>query len=61
MPWLEPSDMPTCRAWAQIEVLADMAHVILGKEEVLNSNGEPRRLFADFRQLRQPLYARKRG
>ena len=25
MPWLEASDLPTCRAWAELEVLATRA------------------------------------
>jgi hypothetical protein len=53
MPWLEDSDEPTARAWTQIEVLSDMAHTTLRREGIVNSDGEPRRLLADFRQLRQ--------
>jgi hypothetical protein len=29
MPWLEESDIPACRAWAQCEVMVDMAYAIL--------------------------------
>jgi hypothetical protein len=39
------------RAWTQIAVLSDMAHTTLRKEGIVNSDGEPRRLLADFRQL----------
>jgi hypothetical protein len=52
MPWLERSDRPAMRAWAQLEVLADMAHIHLRKEGILNSKGEPRMLLDVFRKLR---------
>lgn len=63
MPWLEDADEPTARAWAQLEMLSDMAHTELRKRGILNSEGEPRRLLADFRQLRaaQLQYARELG
>jgi hypothetical protein len=39
MPCLEDSDEPTARAWAQIEVLSDMAHTTQRKEGIVNSDG----------------------
>jgi hypothetical protein len=63
MPWLEDADEPAARAWAQIEVLADMAHTILRTIGITSHGGEPRRLLTDFRQLRlaQLQYARELG
>jgi hypothetical protein len=63
MPWLEDADEPTARSWAQIEVLADMAHTILRKIGITSNGSEPRRLLTDFRQLRlaQLQYARELG
>jgi hypothetical protein len=53
MPWLEQSDAPTCRAWAQLEVLADRAFFELREHGILNPQNEPRRLLNDFRMIRQ--------
>jgi hypothetical protein len=61
MPWLEESDIPACRAWAQCEVMVDMTYAILRKVSIINAQGEPRRLLADFVRLRnfQLQYARE--
>jgi hypothetical protein len=63
MPWLEEADVPACRAWAQIEILADMAYTMLQRISIINDKSEPRRLLTDFRQLRQAqlMYARELG
>jgi hypothetical protein len=63
MPWIDPADEPACRQWAQLEVLADMAHTILRKIGITSNGGEPRRLLTDFRQLRlaQLQFARELG
>ena len=53
MPWLEDSDVPTCRAYAEIEVLASRAYSILSSVGLINREGEPVRLLTDFRLLRQ--------
>jgi hypothetical protein len=53
MPWLEPSDLPACRAWAELEILGAYAFSELVDAGLLNVKGEPRRLLTDFRQLRQ--------
>ena len=53
MPWLQLSDRPAVKAWAQLEILADEAYSILRKSGLLNAQGEPLRLLTDFRQLRQ--------
>jgi hypothetical protein len=53
MPWLTVADRPAMKAWAQLELLADVAYSILHKDGILNAKGEPRRLVTDFRQLRQ--------
>jgi hypothetical protein len=63
MPWLEESDVPACRAWAQLEILADTAYTMLGRLSLVNQEDEPRRLLADYRQLRQAqlAFARELG
>jgi hypothetical protein len=39
MPWLEDADEPTARGWAQIEILADMAHQVLRTIGIINGKG----------------------
>jgi hypothetical protein len=53
MPWLEPSDMPAARAWAELEYLAGQVYAALRAMGVLNKEGEGRRLLDDYRKLRQ--------
>jgi hypothetical protein len=53
MPWLEPSDMPAARAWAEFEYLAGQVYAALRGFGVLNREGEARRLLDDYRKLRQ--------
>jgi hypothetical protein len=53
MPWLEPSDFPTMRAWAELEILAGQVYAALRGFGVLNREGEARRLLDDYRKLRQ--------
>ena len=53
MPWLETSDLPACRAWAELEILGANAFSELLTMGLLNAKGEPRRLLTDYRQLRQ--------
>jgi hypothetical protein len=53
MPSLESSDLPACRAWAELEILGANAFSELVGSGLLNAEGEPRRLLTDFRQLRQ--------
>lgn len=53
MPWLESSDLPACRAWAELEILGACAFSELMGAGLLNAEDEPRRLLTDFRQLRQ--------
>jgi len=52
MPWLEPSDMPACRAWAEMEYLAGQVYAVL-RAGIFNQKGETRRLLDDYRKLRQ--------
>jgi hypothetical protein len=65
MPWLEEADIPTCRAWAQLEILADIAYAMLTRIGIISNNVkcEPRRLLKDYRQLRQAQlqYAKELG
>ncbi len=53
MPWLEPSDLPTARAWARLELMIDTVYAILHTNGPINGEGEPRRLLAERRYLRQ--------
>jgi len=63
MPWLEASDLPACRAWAEFEILGAHAFSELLGAGLLNAEGELRRLLSDFRQLRQVqlTYAKELG
>ena len=60
MPWLESSDLPACRAWAELEILGAYAFSELVGAGLLNAEGEPRRLLTDYRQLRQVQLCYKR-
>jgi hypothetical protein len=53
MHWIEDSDLPACRAWAELEVLAGQVYAALRVLGVLNGKGEGRRLLDDYRKLRQ--------
>jgi hypothetical protein len=63
MHWLEPSDFPTCRAWAELEILASEVYAALRTMGVINAEGDARRLLDDYRKLRQTqaVYARELG
>jgi hypothetical protein len=52
MPWLQPSDWPACRAWAEMEFLAGQVYAALRGFGMLNTQGEVRRLFHDYRAMR---------
>jgi len=52
-PWLEDSDAPACRGWAQLEVLASKVYAELRDHGFLGAEGEPRKLLSEFRQIRQ--------
>jgi hypothetical protein len=53
MPWLEPSDFPAARAWAELEILGANIFIELISNGITNEDGEPRRLLTEFRQIRQ--------
>src|SRR5262249_29534503 len=63
MPWLEPSDEPVARAWAELEILGAYVFNELMVGGVTNPQGKPRRLLTELRQLRQAqlAYARELG
>ena len=45
MHWLQDSDLPTCRGWAQLEILSTEAYGHLRDKGLLNAETqEPRRL-----------------
>ncbi|MGA7869775.1 MAG: hypothetical protein WCA22_02650 [Candidatus Binatus sp.] len=60
LPWLEPSDIPAARAWAEFEILGASIFAELVVNGVTNSEGEPRRLLTELRQLRQAQLAYER-
>jgi hypothetical protein len=61
MPWLDASDEPAARAWAEFEILAAGAFVELTTNGILTAGGDsPRRLLSEFRQLRQAQLAYER-
>lgn len=63
MPWIERSDIPCARAWAELEILGANVFAELMANGVSNSEGEPRRLLTELRQLRQTqlAFARELG
>jgi hypothetical protein len=52
MPWLTPADTPAMKGWAELEVLSATVFAWLLKLNVLNSEGEPRRLLSEHRQMK---------
>ena len=65
MPWLEEADSPMCRAWAELEVLANRVYAELRDRQLLTAKKSDRavRLLNDYRQLRatQAIYFRQLG
>jgi hypothetical protein len=52
MHWVEPSDFPMMRAWAELEVLATRVYAELRDQGVINAGCDTRRLLDDYRKLR---------
>ena len=52
MHWLEDSDLPACRAWAEFEILGSIVFNELANNGPLNCERESWRLLDDFRKLR---------
>jgi hypothetical protein len=63
LPWLEPSDFPAVRAWAEFEYLCGQVYAVLRASSVVNSAGEAKRLLDDYRKLRlaQAVLSRELG
>jgi hypothetical protein len=63
MPWLGDSDLPVCRAWAELEVLSTRIYAELREQGLLNSTGEGRKLLDTYRTMRhtQLSFARELG
>ena len=61
--WLEPSDYPAVRAWAELEYLAGQVYAALRAGSVVNAAGEGKRLLDDYRKLRlaQMVISRELG
>ena len=67
-PWLNDSDMPTVRAWAELEIVSATVFTVLEADGVVSGpdkSGDlaPRRLLNEYRQLKatQLQYARELG
>ena len=52
MPWLTRADGPAMKGWAELEVLSATVFAWLLKMNVLNGQGEPRRLLSEHRQMK---------
>ncbi len=63
MPWIEDSDLPACRGWADLELLSASVGYSLAQLGPITDNGEPRRLLTEFRHLKlaQLAYERELG
>jgi hypothetical protein len=63
MPWLEESDLPACRAWAELEILGAIVFTELASNGPLTPEREGRRLLDDYRRMRstQLLYEKELG
>jgi hypothetical protein len=63
MPWLADSDVPALKSWAELEILSATTFAWLTKMNVINSEGEPRRLLAEHRQMKLAAlaYAKELG
>ncbi|MGD0076542.1 MAG: hypothetical protein ABSD31_19750 [Candidatus Binataceae bacterium] len=63
LPWLTAADVPAMRGWAELEILSSTVFAILTKINVINGEGEPRRLLSEHRQLKlaQLAYERELG
>jgi hypothetical protein len=62
MPWLQDSDIPTCKGWAELEILGATIFAAL-MTGLSNDKGEPRALIDKHRSIRavQLQYARELG
>jgi phage terminase small subunit len=53
LPWLEDADLPACRAWSELEVLASRACGELRDNGLVNEHGQPRSMIDIYRKLRR--------
>lgn len=60
MPWLEDSDGPAVKAWAELEVLAAIAYANLREAGILTPDGEPRAMLDSYQRLRKAQLAFER-
>jgi hypothetical protein len=63
VPWLEDSDAPACRRWAELEVLIGQAYAALRTRGLFDAEGNLRRLAEDYRKLvmAQAVWSRELG
>jgi hypothetical protein len=62
-PWISDSDLPAARAWAQLNILSDVAYARLREEGMTTDGGDPKKLLAEFRALKaaELAYSRELG
>lgn len=60
MPWLDEVDRPAARGWAELEIIAAQVFTDLDTKGITSDKGEPRRLLAEYRQLKQAQLAYER-
>jgi len=52
MDWLEESDIPALKAWCEFEILCSEVYAWLRVGNVVNAQGDGKRLLHDYRQMR---------
>src|SRR5712692_520667 len=62
-PWISDSDLPAARAWAQLNILSEVAYARLRDEGMTTASGDPKKLLAEFRALKaaELAYSRELG
>jgi hypothetical protein len=53
MPWLRDSDIPSCRAWAELEILGASIFGVLMQQGLFDAKGEGKQLLDKHRAIRQ--------
>jgi hypothetical protein len=56
-PWIEGSDLPCVRSWAELEILGVTVFRELVENGVLTCDGEARRLLNDYQKLKKTQLA----
>jgi hypothetical protein len=56
IPWLDQTDAPACRAWAEYEILCGQVYAAIRAGGVVSGSGLLRRLVDDYRKLRNAQF-----